>query len=146
MNIVTIEIYFDGACGPKNPGGTASCGWVIYQRTQQQYQRLAHGHKVVKKGAGATNNYAEWCGLGLALRWLLDNMKDQCRDKNLIARGDSKLVVKQLTGGWRCHKPHLRQLRDRCREILNQLDFKKTSIKWIPREQNYEADALSKLV
>lgn len=140
-----IELWFDGACEPRNPGGTASCGWVVYRVEGKEKERIASGSKVVQKGGLlATNNYAEWCALGLGLRWLLDNMKDECNGTALIAIGDSKLVVNQLTGRWKCKKPHLQKLKNRCIEILGQLGFAQVDSKWVPREQNWEADKLSK--
>lgn len=30
-----IELYFDGACEPINPGGTASYGWLLKKMAKQ---------------------------------------------------------------------------------------------------------------
>lgn len=137
-----ITIYFDGACEPVNPGGIATAGWYIMDA---QDNDIAQGHNVIKRGDGATNNVAEWCALGFALRWLLDNHKDNCRDKNLLIHGDSKLVCNQLMRTWNCNAPHLQKLMKRCWEILKQLDLKDWTAQWVPREQNQRADELSKL-
>ena len=139
-----FEIHFDGACEPKNPGGIATCGWVIYHEGGLKRKRIASGHKVVKEGEGATNNYAEWCALGLALRWLLDNKKDECAAQSIVIIGDSQLVINQLAGKWECKAENLQPLKARCLEILDSLNFQARSARWVPREQNEEADALSK--
>ena len=137
-----ITIFFDGACEPKNPGGIATAGWYILD---EQGADVAQGHQVIKRGDGATNNVAEWCALGLALRWLLDHHLEKCLGKTLTIHGDSQLVCNQLTRSWDCNKPHLQKLRDRCWEILGQLGLTHWNAQWVPREQNERADGLSKL-
>lgn len=139
---VDLTIYFDGACEPINPGGIATVGWCVLNELGSE---LAHGHSVVKRGDGATNNYAEWCALGFALRWLLEGHKDIHTNKSLLIHGDSQLVCNQLTQTWDCHKESLRKLRDRCWKILGQLGLKEWYAEWIPRERNERADELSKL-
>jgi ribonuclease HI len=57
----------------------------------------------------------------------------------LLIKGDSKLVVHQVSGMWRCHKPHLDEVRERAWSVLAQV-----VTCWIPREENEEADLLSK--
>lgn len=122
----------------------ATCGWVIYHEGGLKRDRIASGCKVVKEGEGATNNYAEWCALGLALRWLLDNRKDLCATQSLEIVGDSQLVVYQLAERWECKAPHLQKLKERCLFILSELGFVSRSARWVPREENEEADRLSK--
>jgi ribonuclease HI len=141
-----LELWFDGACEPVNPGGTASCGWIVYRVEGNEKERIASGSNVVRRGGPlATNNYAEWCGVGCGLRWMLDNMKDECHLAKLIVIGDSQLVLNQLSGKWKCKKPHLQALKRRVDEIIQQLKFERVEVRWIPREQNKEADTLSKL-
>lgn len=148
---MNITIWFDGACEPRNPGGVASCGWLI----EIDGQEITSGCKVVAQGPTATNNLAEWSALGLALRWLLDNQDEipqlpeeiavdkGLRVASLTIHGDSQLVINQLNRSWACNKEHLRRLRDRCLELLEQIDLD-WHAEWIPREQNERADALSR--
>ena len=140
-------LNFDGSTEPRNPGGYATGGWVL-----KINGGLGGGFGWLEasdslffcRGKGATNNVAEWSALGYGLRWLLDNKPPMT---SLIIRGDSQLVIYQLTGEWQCNAPHLIKLRDRCREILAQL-AEQTGVawtaEWVPREQNEEADALSR--
>lgn len=137
-----ITIYFDGACEPVNPGGVATAGWYILD---SQGTDITKGYRVIKSGDGATNNVAEWCALGFALRWLLDNYKDNCYWKILLICGDSKLVCNQLTNFWQCKAPHLNKLKWRCLVLLGQLELKNWTTMWVPRELNKRADDLSKL-
>lgn len=137
-----ITIFFDGACEPVNPGGIATAGWYILGEDGAE---LVRGHRVVARGAGATNNVAEWSALGFALRWLLDHRQADARGAELLIHGDSQLVCNQLTLRWRCNKAHLLRLRDRCRELLKQLALESWRAEWVPRERNERADELSKL-
>ncbi|GIL67313.1 hypothetical protein Vafri_20726 [Volvox africanus] len=57
------------------------------------------------------------------------------------AKGDSKLVVQQVTGSWQIHKPHLQDLCDRVHGETRHL--REFEIRHIRREYNTEADKLS---
>ncbi len=141
MDKPDLTIYFDGACEPRNPGGVATAGWYILDRDGGD---VAEGYRVVARGAGATNNVAEWSALGFALRWLLDHRAAECRGKALLIHGDSQLVCCQLTSAWGCNKEHLRRLRARCWEIIDQLGLMVWRAEWVPRERNARADELSR--
>lgn len=130
---MTIYLYFDGACEPVNPGGVASAGWVI---KDGEGHTLSTGCAFIGEGEGMTNNVAEYKALWNGLQ----SLQLQATD-TLVIRGDSKLIVNQITGAWACNKSHLRELRDECRAILAGLNWRS---EWIPREQNEEADAMSR--
>jgi ribonuclease HI len=134
-----LVLQFDGACEP-NPGGLATYGWVLEHGDQSGVVQTGQG--VARRGKAATNNVAEWVALGKGLRWLLDH--DPPCDELLI-RGDSQLVIKQLTGEWGCNKEALSKLCDRCLAILGELGRRgvRWSAEWAGREQNAAADALS---
>lgn len=127
-------VHFDGACMPQNPGGIAAYG----------FQVLRDG-RVVHEGSGlaappgplATNNVAEFTGLIEALRWL----KTQ-GVRGALVRGDSEFVVEAVTGKKAVRAPHLVPLRDDARRLLAELDAR---IEWVPREENGEADRLSRV-
>lgn len=164
LEIPEINLYCDGACEPKNPGGVATYGWVLYERLENgsNGSRLTKGMNVVVDGGKlATNNYAEYCGLGFALRFL----KDKGYQGSVYVFSDSKLLVNQVANEWKCNKQHLRKLRQRIWDIADEMKLYPCSptelqiikesglqddgygflvLQWIPREQNEEADALSK--
>lgn len=133
-----VRLWFDGACEPVNPGGIATGGWII-----RDGEQVYTGHNEVCRGDGATNNVAEWTALGMALRYMLDNSQ-QFSGSVLTIYGDSQLVIEQLNRRWKCNKIHLQKLRDRCWAILGELALPSWTATWIPREQNTEADALSR--
>lgn len=125
-----LILYFDGSAEP-NPG-LATYGWAIMIQSGEE----------IACGCGVSydygsNNQSEYCALGFALRWL----SDQGWKGTLQIFGDSKLVINQLTQEWRCNKEHLRNLRKRCWELLEGIEYKAT---WVPREQNDRCDSLSR--
>jgi ribonuclease HI len=119
-----------------NPGGIATFGWTFIGPDGQV---LAADQGEVCRGAGATNNIAEWHALLRALRFLAG----RGWQGTLQIHGDSRLVINQLNGRWRCHKESLRRCRDACLELLRGMDWRAD---WVPREENGEADALARRV
>jgi ribonuclease HI len=55
--------------------------------------------------------------------------------------GDSRLVIDQLTGRWKCRKEELRRCRDECLGLLAGITWEAV---WVARVDNAEADALSR--
>lgn len=124
---MTVVLHFDGRCEP-NPGGLATYGFVI-----RDGRRL-----LASEGGpvdGFTNNVAEYTGL---LRGLERAQALGLRD--VEARGDSKLVVFQMRGAWRVKDKKLAPLFLRAREIGDAIG---AIYRWVPRERNREADALT---
>ena len=141
---MSTKIYFDGACEPINPGGTASYGWLI----KRGDKIVAKGSGIVGSGNGMTNNVAEYTALIEALKHISKSNIVRC----LNIFGDSNLVCNHISKKWGWnnkktkwvpHKdsPHLKNCLD---EVFDLLRNYKYEINWIPREQNQEADQLSK--
>ncbi len=140
------EIYFDGACEPNNQNGTASYGWLIKKDGKVIEQDCA----IIGKGENITNNVAEYTGLLKALE-RFDALK---LSGAIMIRGDSKLVCNMVARdwGWKDNKtktkwighkdaPHLATLLEQVHKLLEAHDH---AVQWVPREQNQEADDLSK--
>jgi len=127
-----ITIYFDGLCRPRNPGGVATYGYVIYK----DGKNVRSGYGVVGSGTGMTNNVAEYSALKHGLEWVSGN----CSDDEIVIKGDSQLVIHQLKGTWQIKSKTSKKY---VPEILKLLEGRKTSFIWIPREHNAEADELS---
>lgn len=51
---MNLTLYFDGACEPRNPGGVATCGWLILGPDGEQ---IAEGHKCVARGVSPNAMY-----------------------------------------------------------------------------------------
>lgn len=112
-----LLLCVDGGCEPKNPGGVATCGWVIFDPNNNV---LVDEARVVQDGGPlATNNYAEYCGLGFALKWL----REQEWRGELSVQADSQLLVNQVTEKWQCKAKHLIPLRKKIWEHLEALNL-----------------------
>ncbi|GFO98048.1 ribonuclease HI [groundwater metagenome] len=100
---------------------------------------LENGKKVkeISKRLGkGTNNIAEWSALieGLKLA-----RAHGCRE--LEVRGDSQLVIKQITGRYRVKSQNLIPLYNEAKRLSG--NFGKINFKWVKRDDNTYTDALS---
>jgi ribonuclease HI len=121
------HVYFDG--GSRGNPGPAAIGWVIVTSDGI----AAEGSKRIGR---ATNNQAEYEALLGALEVAAEYGFDE-----LVIKGDSELIVKQVRGEWNTNDPTLREKRVRVRELLGQ--FEEWSIDHVPREINRRADELA---
>jgi ribonuclease HI len=119
--------YFDGA-SRGNPGeaGAGAClvgddGGVVWDCAVYLGRR--------------TNNEAEY----EALLRLLEEAGSRGL-KELEVRGDSKLVICQVSREWKINKPHLRELASAAWKLMAGM---RVRLVWVPRESNKLADALS---
>ncbi|MEJ8553297.1 ribonuclease HI family protein [Tepidibacter sp. Z1-5] len=130
-----IKCNFDGACNDNgNKEADTGLGYAIYDAKYNTYLK-----KVSLYGGEGTNNTAEY-------RALIECMKDLIRlglkKEKVNVYGDSDLIIKQVTGQWKCKKEHLIPLRDEAVSIIS--GFDDLTIKWVPRNENAMADKLSK--
>jgi probable phosphoglycerate mutase len=121
-----------------NPGGTASLGVVIKGKDGTV---LLRDHRVVGKGKAMSNNVAEYAGVLRVLKYLSSRPPGR-----VTIRGDSNLVINQLSGKWRIKKGLYLSIATETKELLAHLRGLGWQINfgWMPREQNEECDALSK--
>ena len=124
----TWTIYTDGAA--KGNPGPAGAGWVVID---------SKGKTVLenKKYLGElTNNQAEYGALLLALE---DAVKVGAN--KLLLCADSELMVRQLKGEYKVKNDGLKPLFQKA--VLTLSKFESYTLKYIPREQNSEADRLA---
>ena len=133
-------IHFDGMCEPRNPGGWMGAGWVLQWIDDDGEQFRETGSRVWHPKSSNTNNLAEWRALYFGL-YALSEIIDHTRMLTLY--GDSQLVVNQFNGDWQCRKTYLASWRDGCTDIAGSLSGIVQAV-WIPRENNVEADTLSR--
>ena len=129
---MTTIAYIDGLSEPSNPG-VGTYGYVIYEGAK----KIAEGKGLA--GHNVTNNYAEYTALVEALKQLRIL---RTKEKVLI-RSDSKLLVGQLSQGWAIKGGGYIEKLKEARELLSK--FQEIAFEWIPREQNQEADILSRI-
>ncbi len=85
-----ITIYTDGAARG-NPGPSAS-GFMAYEN-----DRMIHGHS--EYNGKATNNFAEYKAILIALKWC--ESKYELGQLSITLYSDNELVVRQLNGTYR---------------------------------------------
>ncbi len=81
------------------------------------------------------NNVAEYVALLEALQYAL-----RLKAKALHVFSDSEVVVRQMSGEYRCRSPRLYSLNWICRKLARSLNF---SISHVRRENNREANRLA---
>lgn len=126
----SVLIYTDG--GARGNPGPAGAGAVI-----------AHGGSTVAEvkqflGERQTNNWAEYEAVYLALS---ETKRQDLNAKPVEVRLDSMLVAEQLSGNWKIKEPALKAQWAKVRALID-ADFKDIRFKYVPREQNKEADRL----
>jgi ribonuclease HI len=123
-------LIFDGG-SRGNPGW--GYGSYAIVRTQDGAQRL----KRLDLGDSYTSNEAEYDTLIAALEYLLGRIKEvgrQAGEFALEVRGDSSLVINQLTGRWRAKDARMQSRRDRCLSLLGR--FGSVDLQTQPREES----------
>lgn len=115
-----LEIYFDGGCKP-NPGMMEMAIVLVRDGTviETQNEKLGMG----------TNNEAEW----LSCLWGVYRAKE-LGEKSVSLVGDSKLVVCQAKGEWKCNKPNLIVLLNDFKEAV--AGFDRLTIRHVLRDKN----------
>ncbi len=120
--------YFDGATVP-NPGRRGIGGLLLGPAGERVEIARDLGH--------GTNNEAEYEALIAVLAAAVT-----AQASPLLVQGDSKLVLHQVQGEWAIREPSLVPYCKRAQLLMRQLPDLK--FRWIPREENGEADLLSK--
>jgi ribonuclease HI len=130
-------LQFDGAAEP-NPGSAGSA-YILYSPPKIQQDILIR--EVIQEGyiycPHATNNEAEYNALILGLEEAL-----KLGIHTIHIEGDSNLVIQQVQHLWKVKASSLILLCVKATSLLMQ--FKSYTIRHIPREENKDADALSK--
>ena len=137
--MINFEVFFDGACEPKNPGGHLGYGYLIYQ--DGDYILSASFYE--PKSLNNTNNVAEYKACLEALHRLLQYINiHSITEYSVSAFGDSMLVVKQMNGVWNINSGAYKEFALKTKSLIE--DFENIKFNWIPREQNQDADDMSK--
>ena len=120
--------YVDG--GARGRRGPAGVGVVIEHPTGNRTE-------ISECISTCDNNYAEYAALLIALQFAA--AADCAR---LQVFSDSEVVVRQVSGMYKCQSTGLRQIHDACKELI--AEFDQFTITHIRRENNLHADRLVK--
>jgi ribonuclease HI len=141
---IRMCVYFDG--GSRGNPGIGGAGAVVevslinIRRTSEAGSSVRRLTRVLKIrrycGSRATNNEAEYTGLvcGLegarcelqailreAARFDTDGTVETTYLKELVVRGDSELIIKQMNGEYQCRRANLRPLHRRAIRLVGEL-------------------------
>lgn len=123
-------MQFDG--GSRGNPGVGGCGAVIYDGSGEIWNRSQFvGEKV-------TNNFAEYMGLIHGMRGALE-----MNIKSLNVEGDSKMVIKQMTGEYKVKSPNLITLYKEAVSLRDEFDS--IGFSHIYRKHNVRADELANI-
>jgi len=134
-----IKCFFDGCCEPRNPGGTASYGAVIFKGDERVWETSEIFYPVKGRENETSNNVAEYCGFRSILQYLI---AENLQHERVEIYGDSNMVIQQMFGRWKIKGGFYVPVALECRKL--RLKLSNITGRWIPREQNTIADELSK--
>jgi probable phosphoglycerate mutase len=131
-----MRMYFDG--GSRGNGGASGCAAVLKDETTGAVVAFSY------RGLGCcTNNVAEYEGLILGLMLIKDLRLPAAR--LLSIRGDSSLVVNQVSGEWAVRDAGMAALHAQALALLAELGVGRKCIEHVYREHNAEADEYANL-
>jgi ribonuclease HI len=130
-----MEGTFDG--GSRGNPGVAGAGFVLWSAEGPRRRRVDAG--TVYVGDSETNNVAEYSG---AIALVEAALKHGAT--SLHVKGDSKLVIMQVTGRWKVKAPHLVPYRDRLRAAADRFP-EGCRFTHVRRHLNKAADGMSNL-
>ena len=129
---MTVTVYIDGLALPRNPG-TGTYGFVIYDGGK----KLAQGHGLA--GQEVTSNFSEYTALAEALK----KLRQLRVEGDVLIMSDSQLLVGQMSKGWKVKGGGYVVKLAEVKDLLKGLGS--VAFEWIPREQNEEADLLTRV-
>ncbi len=121
-----LVAFIDG--GSLGNPGSAGIGVVISDPRGEKI-------RIAKWIGRQDNNVAEYLALLEALQCAV-----ALKARAIHVYSDSEVVVRQMTGQYRCRSPRLYSLHWICRKLVRSLRF---SISLVPRESNVEANNLA---
>ena len=122
-------LLFDG--GSRGNPGPSGCGYVIMNSDETKI--FISGSEFLGHN---TNNYAEYMGMIIGIKKALELDID-----NLIIKGDSQLVIKQMLKQYSVKAPNLIPLYNHANNLI--LGFQDTKFYHIKRNLNTIADRLA---
>jgi len=130
--------HCDGSISGGNPGGWAVGGWVL--RNDESCEVVQYGCVDLGKNEHNTNNMAEYAAVYGVMWWAYLHTPPTSR---IDVFSDSRLVVMQLKQLWQCNRAQLIRFRDSIWSLTKKFEV---SYNWLPRNENKDADAVSRLL
>lgn len=119
---------FDGGVRGGNPGHAGFAAVITIAGRPHTIARPIRGRH--------TNNHAEYMGLIVGTKYA-----HHLGATEIDIFSDSKLVVEQVNGNWRCDSHAMRILQREARDLLDRRFAGAWTLAWLPRIENVIADA-----
>jgi ribonuclease HI len=133
-----LDVYCDGSIRGGNPGGFGYAGYLV---KEPDGQCVHQGAAFLGSTPRMSNNIAEYEAVKRGLEAVAERYNSTV---DVVVYSDSQLIIYQLSGKWSCADAELMILRAACRMVAK--EFHSVEYVWIPREQNKEADRMSKVL
>lgn len=130
----SVEVYFDG--GFEVNSKKTGTGIVIYYSKNNKEFRIRENRQLDEL---ESNNEAEYAALWQAVLKLEELGVKNCKVK---FKGDSQVVLNQLSGEWPCYEEEFSKWLDRIEDKFMKLGLSPTYT-FISRKENKEADQLA---
>ncbi len=127
-----------GAWGKKTGPVTLPHGWLGWVARHADGTFIHHHTADLGEAAERSGNVSEHMAVNSALRWL----KKEYSGHVIRIHTDSQLIVGQLSGAFAIHNQLLGKIAAATKELHKA--FVGVEYRWIPRESNRYADAVSK--
>lgn len=127
-----VVLFTDG--GSRGNPGIAACAAIVMVGDEVQ---TFDGRYL---GDGCTNNFAEYQGLIMGLRFI-----KSMKFAHLTIKMDSELIVKQINGLYKIKDPNLQALALEVKKLLHSLSSDYTLVH-VRREENFLADRLVNVI
>lgn len=141
--MTTYVGFFDGSI-THNPGGDMGIGCVLYEVTEEKKEKIFQYKGFYSSSNfpnGTSNNVAECLALNKLLEFLIE---ENLMNENITIFGDSQIVINRAisrnTHGKGIFIPHIVKM------VVLLTPFNRIRFKWCKREENTEADLLSKVI
>ena|SRR5437773_4841069 len=131
-----IQVYFDGLCEPKNPGGIPVYAFIVSDPDSGQVLAQEAGLAGEPWRSDATHDLAEYTAAINAVKWV----REHAQALELSIYGDSKPVIHQLNKVYKVKPGEMLPLFNVLTAQLEGISWKAL---WVPREKNLEADKLT---
>lgn len=134
--MAVIKVYSDGSCDNRSELRIMTIG-VVLDDPENKWQF----HSYV--GSGGNSYISEWLALWNAFDLAAEHNRQTGGIHSYIFFADAQTVVKQVAGEWRIRNPKIEWVWREMRKVKS--TFKFVGVRWIPRLQNTEADALAEI-
>ena len=137
---MSIVAYCDGS---SLKGGGAGAGVVIHDyRPRSEDSPTDTIFRYSLPMGKVTNNEAEYQAILFALQ-KIDSMPSIGFDDKVVIFTDSELAVKQIAGEYKVKNKNLKQIHSQIVKLVAK--YTNLEVKHLPREDNEQADALSRI-